>query len=114
LEAGQILLRKHVMDQQVVDCSGLKLQRVNDIAMDFADGALHLWGMDTGMRGFLTRLGSRWGLFGLLRPLHERLHQHLIHWDFVERIEPTRGHIRLRLSRDEVRSAIRRAPAPTE
>ncbi len=113
-EAGQILLRKHIMDQQVVDRSGLKLQRVNDIAMEFADGALHLWGVDTGMRGFLTRLGSRWGLFGLLRPLHERLHQRLIHWEFVERVEPARGHIRLRLSRDEVRSATRRAPTPTD
>jgi len=111
LEAGQILLRKHLMDQQVVDCRGLKLQRVNDIAMGFSDGTLHLWGMDTGMRGFLTRLDDRWGLLGLLRPLTRRLHQHLISWDLVERVEPARGHIRLRLSRDEVRTAIRRAPA---
>jgi hypothetical protein len=81
--------------------------------MDFAGGALHLWGMDTGMRGLLTGWAPL-GPFRSLRPLHERLHQHLIHWDFVERIEPARGHIRLRLSRDEVRSAIRRAPAPTE
>lgn len=114
LMAGLILLRKHIMDQQVVDCRGFKLQRVNDIAMGFSDGTLHLWGMDTGMRGLLTRLGLRWGLLGLLRPLHERLQQHLIHWDFVERVEPARGHIRLRLSRDEVRSAVRRAPASAD
>ncbi len=69
LETGQILLRKHIMDQQVVDCRGLKLQRVNDIAMGFSDGALHLWGMDTGIRGFLTRLDYGWGFLGLLRPL---------------------------------------------
>ncbi len=114
LEAGQILLRKHIMDQQVVDCRGLKLQRVNDIAMSFSDGALHLWGMDTGIRGFLTRLDYGWGLLGPLRPLYRRLHQRLISWDLVERVEPARGHIRLRLSRDELRSAIRQAPAPVE
>lgn len=110
LEAGQILLRKHIMDQQVVDCRGLKLQRVNDIAMGFSNGALCLWGMDTGMRGFLTRLDHRWGVLRLLRPLTNRLHPRLISWDFVERVEPARGHIRLRLSRDEVRLAAHRAP----
>jgi sporulation protein YlmC with PRC-barrel domain len=114
LEAEQILLRKHVMDQQIVDSRGFKLQRVNDIAMAFSDGTLRLWGMDTGMRGFLTRLAHRWGLLELLRPLHDRLHQRMIHWEFVERVEPVRGHIRLRLSRDEVRSTIRRPPAAAD
>jgi hypothetical protein len=102
------------MDQQIVDCRGFKLQRVNDIAMGFSDGTLQLWGMDTGMRGFLTRLAYHWGLLRLLRPLHDRLHQRLIRWDFVERVEPVRGTIRLRLSRDEVRSAIRQAPASAD
>jgi hypothetical protein len=108
LEAGQILLRKHIMDQQLVDCRGLKLQRVNDIAMGFSGGALRLWGMDTGMRGFLTRLVHRWGILRLLRPITNRLHPRLISWDLVERVEPARGHIRLRLSREEVRVAVHR------
>lgn len=114
LETGQILLRKHIMDQQVVDCRGLKLQRVNDIAMGFSDGALHLWGMDTGIRGFLTRLDYGWGFLGLLRPLYRHLHQHLISWDLVERVEPVRGHIRLRLSRNEVRSVLRQSSASAD
>jgi sporulation protein YlmC with PRC-barrel domain len=114
LEAGQILLRKHIMDQQIVDCRGFKLDRVNDIAMGFSDGTLQLWGMDTGMRGFLTRLAYRWGLLGVLRPLHDRLHQRVIRWELVERVEPVRGYIRLRLSRDEVRSAVGRAPASAD
>jgi sporulation protein YlmC with PRC-barrel domain len=114
LEAGLILLRKHIMDQQIVDCRGLKLRRVNDIAMGFSNGALCLRGMDTGMRGFLTRLDDRWSLLRLIRPLTNRLHPRLISWDFVERVEPARGHIRLRLSRDEVRLAVRRADASAE
>jgi sporulation protein YlmC with PRC-barrel domain len=114
IEAGQILLRKHIMDQQIVDCRGVKLDRVNDIAMGFSDGTLQLWGMDTGMRGFLTRLAYRWGLLGVLRPLHDRLHQRVIRWELVERVEPVRGYIRLRLSRDEVRSAVGRAPASAD
>ncbi len=111
IPAGQILLRKHIMDQQIVDCRGLKLQRVNDIAMGFSDGTLHLGGMDTGIRGFLTRLDYQWGFLHVLRPLYRRLHPHLISWHYVERVEPARGWIQLRLSRDEIRSARRRAPA---
>ncbi|MFI5341574.1 MAG: hypothetical protein ACHQ7N_17265 [Candidatus Methylomirabilales bacterium] len=110
LEAGQILLRRQIMDQQVVDCRGLKLQRVNDIAMGLSDGALYLWGMDTGISGFFRRLGDRWGFFEVFRPFHRRLQQQVIRWDFVDRLEPSRGHIRLRISRDEVRSAVRHTP----
>ena len=98
------------MDQQVVDCRGLKLQRVNDIAMDVSEGGLYLRGMDTGISAFLTRLVYRWGLLGLLRPVSRRLRRHVIRWDLVDRLEPARGHIRLRLPRDEVRSVVRRAP----
>jgi sporulation protein YlmC with PRC-barrel domain len=111
LTSGAILLRRHLMDQQVVDCRGAKLQRVNDLTMGLDNGDLLLCGMDTGPRGFLTRLGYRWGLLALARPLYRRLPRHEIAWDLVDRVEPTRGHIRLRLSRDEVRSTLRRPEA---
>lgn len=110
LDTGEVLLRKHIMDQQVVDCRGLKLQRVNDIAMALSDGTLCLWGMDTGVRGLLTRLGFHWGLPSLFRSFFGRLHHHVIEWECVDRLEPTRGWIRLRVSRDEIRSNGRKAP----
>jgi sporulation protein YlmC with PRC-barrel domain len=110
LEAGQVLLKKHVMDQQLVDCRGRKVQRVNDVAMGLSDGRLHLCGMDTGIRGFLTRLDDRWGLLALLRPITKRLDPHLISWNLVERVEPARGHIRLRLPSEAIRIAARQSP----
>jgi hypothetical protein len=106
-----ILLREHVMDQQVVDCRGAKLRRVNDISVVLTDGHLHLSGVDTGLRGLLTRLGHRWGLLLVIHPLYRRLRGHEIAWDLVDRVEPARGYVRLRLPRDEVRSAVRRAAA---
>ncbi len=106
-----ILLREHIMDQQVVDCRGAKLQRVNDITVALTDGHLDLRGVDTGVRGLLTRLGHRWGLLLLIHPLYRRLGRHEIGWDLVDRVEPARGYVRLRLPRDEVRSAVRRTAA---
>jgi sporulation protein YlmC with PRC-barrel domain len=114
LDRDEVLLHKHILDQQIVDCRGSKLQRVNDITMALSDGTLCLWGMDTGIRGFLTRLGFHWGLLALLRPLHVRLHHHMIRWECVDRVEPARGWIRLRVSRDEIRSAGRQTPQPPD
>jgi len=110
LATGEVLLRKQIMDQQVVDCRGLKLQRVNDIAMALSDGALCLSGMDTGIRGLLVRLGFRWGLLPLFRPLFGRLHHQVIEWKCVDRLDPSRGWIRLRVSRNDVRSANDKPP----
>jgi len=114
LHRDEVLLHKHILDQQIVDCRGSKLQRVNDITMALSDGTLSLWAMDTGIRGFLTRLGFHWGLLALLRPLHARLHHHMIRWECVDRVEPARGWIRLRVSRDEIRSAGRPTPQPPD
>jgi sporulation protein YlmC with PRC-barrel domain len=107
LAGGAILLRRHVMDQQVVDCRGAKLQRVNDITVGLCEEHLRLRAVDTGLHGFLTRLGHRWGLLAVLRPVHRRLRRREIGWEFVDRVEPARGHVRLRLSRDEVPTAPR-------
>jgi sporulation protein YlmC with PRC-barrel domain len=104
LEANEVLLREQIMDQQIVDCRGLKLQRVNDIAMALSDGTLCLWGMDTGIRALLVRAGLRWGLLALLRPLFGQLHHRVIAWECVDRLDPARGWIRLRIPRHEVRS----------
>jgi sporulation protein YlmC with PRC-barrel domain len=114
LDGTEVLLHKHILDQQIVDSRGSKLHRVNDITMAFADGTLCPWGMDTGIRGLLTRLGFDWGLLNLLRPLYARLHHHVIRWECVDRVEPARGWIRLRVSRDEIRSAGRHAPQPPD
>jgi|WetSurMetagenome_2_1015567.scaffolds.fasta_scaffold20229_4 magnesium transporter len=114
LDGNELLLYKHILDQQIVDCRGSKLQRVNDITMDLSDGTLCLWGMDTGLRGLLTRLGFDWGIVVLLRPLYDRLHHHVIRWECVDRFEPARGWIRLRISRDEVRATIRQTPLTPE
>ena len=114
LAADEILLYEHIMDQQIVDRHGLKLRRVNDIAMALSDGSLCLWGMDTGVRGLLTRLGFRWGLLALFRPLFARLHNRVIEWECVDRVEPARGWIRLRVTREDVRSTAQKKPHTPE
>lgn len=87
LEVGsqEILLREDLLDKQVVDTSGARIERVNDIHLLIAHGELRIVHVDFGLRGILRRLGwmraidaaSGW-LFSY------RLPERLASWKFVQ------------------------------
>jgi magnesium transporter len=58
----EMLLREELLDKQVVDTSGAKIERVNDIHLLVIGGDLRIVHVDIGRRGILRRLG-------LLRPV---------------------------------------------
>jgi magnesium transporter len=53
----EILLREEILDDQVVDTSGAKVERVNDLHLLLAEGQLRVVHVDFGIRGVLRRLG---------------------------------------------------------
>src|SRR5512136_2116639 len=53
---GEILLRKGLLDKQIVDTEGAKVVRVNDLQLRRRNGHLVLSRVDVGMRGLLRRL----------------------------------------------------------
>jgi magnesium transporter len=59
LSVGQeeILLREDLLDKQVVDTFGAKIERVNDVHLLAVHNELHLVHVDYGARGLLRRLG---------------------------------------------------------
>ncbi len=52
-----ILLRNFLLDKQIVDTDGAKLERVNDLHFVGSNGKLKLVKVDVGFRGLLRRLG---------------------------------------------------------
>lgn len=54
---GPVLLVKHVMDHQIVDTTGAKLVRVNDIGLAMVDHTLRVEGIDSSGSGVFRRLG---------------------------------------------------------
>jgi len=54
---GEMLLRDEVLDKQVVDTHGAKVERVNDFHLLLAEGQLRVVHVDFGIRGILRRLG---------------------------------------------------------
>jgi magnesium transporter len=87
LEVGpeEILVRADLLDQQVVDTQGARIERVNDVHLLLVKGELRLAHVDFGARGILRRMGwlrpidavSRW-LFGSTVP------EKLASWKYVQ------------------------------
>jgi len=55
--ADEILLRDELLDKQVVDTFGAKIERVNDIHLLIVNKDLRIVHVDFGLRGLLRRLG---------------------------------------------------------
>ena len=87
LRYQDILLRKNVLDQQIVDTSGARVLRVNDIKLAKVGPDVRVIAVDVGMRGMIRRLGIEWlfdFLFGLFR---KKVPDRLIGWNYVQLLE---------------------------
>jgi magnesium transporter len=81
----EMLVRDELLDKQVVDTQGARIERINDVHLLLVHGELRVAHVDFGMRGILRRLGWlrpidgfwRW-LFG--NPIEEKLAS----WKFVQ------------------------------
>ncbi|HMA53968.1 MAG TPA: CBS domain-containing protein, partial [Acidobacteriota bacterium] len=79
------LVREDLLDKQVVDTHGARIERINDVHLLVAHGELRLAHVDVGLRGILRRLG--W-----LRPIDaltmwlvgSRIPDRLASWKYVQ------------------------------
>jgi len=92
-----IWLSWDVLDKQIVDTAGVKLVRVNDLALVPINDELRLGGVDSSTAGLLRRLGLEWltRFFGRSRP-------RLIDWEQVD-IGPALNEVRLSVPFDRLR-----------
>ncbi len=88
-ENTEILLREALFDKQVVDISGAKVERVNDLHFLIARGGeLVLAHIDVGFRGLVRRLGWERGIEALVRLMRPgarylKAEDGLIGWKYV-------------------------------
>jgi magnesium transporter len=98
IKEGEILLRDEVLDKQVVDTHGAKVERVNDFHLLLAEGQLRVVHVDLGIRGILRRLGwvkyvdaaTNW-LFAYQIP------NKLLSWKFIQPLSHDPGKKALKL-----------------
>ena len=89
---GWLALRKDLLDQQIIDTSGRKVVRVNDIDLSEQriNGTVELrvTQVDVGLTGAARRLLHGIASPGLMRGLATKLPTRVIPWEFVNLIEP--------------------------
>ncbi len=91
-----IWLGRDVLDKQIVDTAGVKLVRVNDLALVPINDELRLGGVDSSTAGLLRRLGLTWpaGLLG-------RGRTRVIDWEQVD-VGPAIDEVRLNVPFDRL------------
>jgi magnesium transporter len=108
--AGEILVRESLLDKQIVDMSGAKVVRVNDIHfLKLGPCDLRLVHVDVGTRGLVRRMGWEPAIDALLRrvvPTTRYLSaERLIRWQYVQplSLEPKAHSIRLSVMQKQIK-----------
>jgi magnesium transporter len=88
---GVLLLKRDLLDQQIIDVHGRKVVRVNDVDIESTPVNSHLIldvvSVDVGARGAIRRLSKGLVPAFTLRALLERIPPRVIPWEFVDLIE---------------------------
>ena len=106
---GWLALRKDLLDQQIIDTSGRKVVRVNDIDLSEhrTNGTVELrvTQVDVGLTGAARRLLHGVASPGVIRGLATRLPTRVIPWEFVNLIEPDPlRRVKLRITHQKLES----------
>lgn len=99
---GDILVRRDLLDKQIVDVDGAKVVRVNDIKLGNLHDKLCIFSVDIGFRGILRRLGYE--RFGeqVARALRKDIPSTEISWEYVQPIESNSSKLALNIARDQM------------
>src|SRR5687767_12226455 len=88
---GVLLLKRDLLDQQIIDVHGRKVVRVNDVELESTPMNSHVLldvvSVDVGARGAIRRLSKGLVPSFTLRALLERIPPRVIPWQFVDLLE---------------------------
>jgi CBS domain-containing protein len=88
---GLLLLKRDLLDQQIIDVHGRKVVRVNDVEIDStplnSHVVLNVVAVDVGARGAIRRLAQGLVPAFTLRALLERIPPRVIPWQYVDLLE---------------------------
>src|SRR6202521_4639207 len=88
---GVLLLKRDLLDQQIIDVHGRKVVRVNDVEIDATPVNSHLVlnvvSVDVGARGAIRRLAKGVVPSFTLRALLEKIPTRVIPWQYVDLLE---------------------------
>jgi len=99
---GDILVRRDILDRQIVDVNGAKVVRVNDLKLGGRQDLLGIFSVDIGFRGLLRRLGYERICEKLYRSLGRDIPHQEISWEYVQPLEMNLSMLTLTMARDQL------------
>lgn len=100
--ADCVLLKDSILDKQIVDITGRKLVRVNDIRMVAIPAGVFVVAVDVGTEGLLRRIGIDRIIRQILVPFNGKIPSKFILWDDVATIDLNTLSIQLSKSRSKL------------
>ena len=85
--ADELLLKRDILDKQIVDTQGFRVVKVNDLKLAQIKKTARLVGVDISLSGLLRRLGWQraFDMLGRVTPL--QLSERTVTWNYVEPIQ---------------------------
>lgn len=96
------LLGMDILDSQVVDVTGAKVVRINDVQLAFLQSQLMVIGVDIGPWGLARRLGLAEILSAFSTTFHLKVPEGLVAWDVIEPLNQEVTGVQLKVSRDRL------------
>ncbi|HLI88687.1 MAG TPA: magnesium transporter [Ktedonobacteraceae bacterium] len=90
-DEDELLLRRDILDKQIVDTQGFRVVKVNDLKLAQIKKTARLVGVDISLSGLLRRLGVQPALDALSRVMPIQLGERTITWNYVEPIRMVRA-----------------------
>src|SRR5438094_5838982 len=85
--ADELLLKRDLLDKQIVDTQGFRVVKVNDLKLAQIKGTARLIGADISFSGLLRRLGILAPIELMSRVLPFQLTERTITWNYIEPIQ---------------------------
>lgn len=98
----RVLLRRDILDKQIVDTHDVKVVRVNDIKVASIGHEMRVVAVDIGTRGLLRRLGVERAALRALRFFRRTLGEILVRWDFLEPLESRVDRVKLAVPQNKL------------
>jgi magnesium transporter len=97
-----MLVKKHILDKQILDVNGAKVVRVNDIKLGEGDGTVSVIGIDVGLNGILRRIDGGSLIQKTLLALGKPLKEHIIRWNYLQTMDPQLRHLTLTVAKKQL------------
>lgn len=99
---ADILVKRDILDKQIVDVDGAKVVRVNDLKLGNRKDLLCIFAVDIGFRGLLRRLGHERLWEQVARLLRKEIRHQEISWEYVQTLEANASRLTLTMARDQM------------